>query len=112
MIIFAKFICMFLLFINMPRKYPPEIQRALDALESEERKEIVRFIHDEEKVFFSELVKKLELSSKEVDSHLKELLKVGLIDIELCQCDLLPPVVYKLSSFGEDFCEAYGVYKK
>ena len=92
-------------------KFPPEINRALDALGQENRRKIILFILKKKNMSFSDLIEYTELNSSTLNFHLKELMKAGLINNYYSKSENpgRKYSYYELTDFGKDFCKALGI---
>ena len=91
--------------------FPPEINRALDALGQENRRKIISVIINKKKMSFSDLNEYIELNSSTLNFHLKELMKAGLINNYYSKSENPDRKYsyYELTDFGKDFCKALGI---
>lgn len=92
-------------------KFPPEINRALDALGQKNRRKIISFIIDKKKMSFSDLIEHINLNSSTLNFHLKELMKASLIKnfYRKSENPGRKYSYYELTDFGKDFCKALGI---
>lgn len=84
--------------------FPEEVRRALDCIADESRQKIISALINEHEFAYTELKNSLELTKGNMNHHLSELLKAGLISKYLKGKSEKPyESYYSLSDFGRDF---------
>jgi len=84
--------------------FPEEVKRALDSIADESRQKILSTLIREYEFAYTELKNSLELTKGNLNHHLSELLKAGLISKCLKGKSEKPfESYYSLSDFGRDF---------
>lgn len=92
-------------------KFPPEINKALDALGQENRRNIITVIINKKNMCFSDLNDYTNLNSSTLSFHLKELMKASLINNYYSKSENpgRKYSYYELTDFGKDICKALGI---